>query len=61
MNKRHYIKPEINMVSLSTEERMAACDYTWIVNMSGQSCYTNIWAISNPGSCLVATTPHAGS
>lgn len=54
--KKPYTKPEMTMVALRTEERMATCDYYYKVGQSGSGCFTNFFFQTDPASCIVMTT-----
>ncbi len=59
MSKMAYEKPEIMQVALSSEERLAACDYFYKTGYTGTGCRTSFYPDDNPASCTILITPES--
>ena len=52
MKKKMYVKPEINMIALRTEERLAVCDSWYISKWKTPGCTTNQYQVTAPAICF---------
>lgn len=59
MQKKVYQKPELMRVALSSEERLAACDFFYKTGYTGVGCRTSFYPDDNPGSCTILITPES--
>lgn len=59
MDRQTYVKPEMERIELSSEERLAACDYFYKVGYSGSGCRTSFFEDISPATCLIMTTPQS--
>ncbi len=61
MQKKVYEKPEVVRVALSSEERLAACDFFYKTGYSGSGCRTSFYPDDNPATCTIMITPESAS
>lgn len=46
-----YVNPEIKMVALRTEERLAVCDSWYLSKWHYAGCNTNQYQVTSPATC----------
>jgi hypothetical protein len=61
MKKQIYVKPEMERIELSSEERLATCDFFYKTGLTGSGCRSSFFEDVNPATCLIMTTPQSVS
>jgi hypothetical protein len=54
MKKKPYVKPELEMVALRVEERLAACEYYYKVGLAYINCDNKFFPLDEPGTCTLS-------
>lgn len=59
MAKMSYVKPELVKIALSSEERLATCEYYYKTGLARAGCHDSFFDDIDPATCLVMTTPQS--
>ncbi|MPM64034.1 hypothetical protein SDC9_110920 [bioreactor metagenome] len=51
--KKAYTRPQINLISIRSEERLAACEYYYKSGQYVTGCNSNFFPDTSPSSCTI--------
>lgn len=56
--KKNYVKPEIRMISVSPEERLATCKYVNLSELVADDCNDVFYPVDSPSTCHYMIVPN---